>query len=287
VASAGHDRTVRLWDAKTLAPKGVLLGHRGLVLSLAYSAGGAVLASGGADRMVRLWDAKSGKESRGLDGFKDAVWCVTSSRGGESLAVGSLDGSIVLTTAKADARTVLKVPGDRAPLSALALSPDGKTLAAASGSPSVGRSDLYVCAVPGGEWRHLGGCKLWAHALAFSTDGKTLFSAGTSTQDQVEAWDVEKRSLRLSFGRRRGHWGLSMALSPDGKSLAVGYGDLHGAILGGEVCCYDPETGKPLGQPLPLPGAARGVGFAPDSRRLAIGTMDGSVLVWDTRPDKR
>ncbi|MET9502275.1 TIR domain-containing protein [Streptomyces sp. NPDC006622] len=56
LATAGDDRTVRLWDARTGEPAAVLAGHTGRVLAVAFHPDGSLLASGGEDGTVRLWD---------------------------------------------------------------------------------------------------------------------------------------------------------------------------------------------------------------------------------------
>ena len=47
LASAGDDRTVRLWDAATGEPRATLKGHEGWVSAVAFSPDGKTLASAG------------------------------------------------------------------------------------------------------------------------------------------------------------------------------------------------------------------------------------------------
>src|SRR5204863_8850440 len=56
-ASAGHDKTVRIWDLTSGREVAVLTGHTDVVYGVAYSPDGDRLATAGWDRTVRVWDA--------------------------------------------------------------------------------------------------------------------------------------------------------------------------------------------------------------------------------------
>ena len=61
LASAGLDRTVRLWDtAPGESIDKSLTGHRGVVLAVAFNREGTLLTSAGNEGMVRLWNTDTG-----------------------------------------------------------------------------------------------------------------------------------------------------------------------------------------------------------------------------------
>lgn len=64
LASAGSDRTIRLWDPALGGAVGALEGHEDNVREVAFSPDGATLASASNDRTVRIWDVASGRALR-------------------------------------------------------------------------------------------------------------------------------------------------------------------------------------------------------------------------------
>ncbi len=55
LASAGKDKTLRLWDLATGQPLRTLTGHTTAIWSVAFSPDGRLLASASQDKTVRLW----------------------------------------------------------------------------------------------------------------------------------------------------------------------------------------------------------------------------------------
>ncbi|MFG2736424.1 trypsin-like peptidase domain-containing protein [Streptomyces harbinensis] len=124
------------------------------------------------------------------------------------------------------------------------------------------------------------------YSVAFSPDGDTLASAGSSLdgeEGEVRLWDTRTGQ---PLGGPLTHDGevYSVAFSPDGSTLASAGSSLDGEK--GEVRLWDTRTGQPLGGPLTHDGEMPSVAFHPDGSTLAsvtIGGWDSEVRLWDTR----
>jgi WD40 repeat protein len=86
LATAGRDRTVKVWDAATGQEARTLQGHTGAVTSVAFSPDGKRLASAGQDQTVKVWDAATGQEVLTLQGHGTVVASVAFSPDGHWLA---------------------------------------------------------------------------------------------------------------------------------------------------------------------------------------------------------
>src|SRR5262249_59644582 len=97
LASAGADKTVRIWDTATGQEARVLHGHAGVVACLAFSPDGKRVASCGEDKTVRIWDPATGLLVFTLHGHKHAVSCLAFSPDGKQLvsATGPVAGPAV------------------------------------------------------------------------------------------------------------------------------------------------------------------------------------------------
>jgi WD40 repeat protein len=94
IATAGEDRTARLWNTVDGSQQFVLNGHTNEVTSVAFARNGTLVATGSEDATVRLWNPLDGKLLDTLAAHQDHVMCVGFSPGGNWLASGGRDGAV-------------------------------------------------------------------------------------------------------------------------------------------------------------------------------------------------
>lgn len=73
LASGGVDVGIVLWNTTSGSEMRKLIGHSGIVHSLAFLVGCKILASGSSDKVIILWDVKAGNEIRKLQSHASTV----------------------------------------------------------------------------------------------------------------------------------------------------------------------------------------------------------------------
>jgi WD40 repeat protein/serine/threonine protein kinase len=245
IALAGFDGTLRLLDAATGREMLTIFAHPSLVADAAFSPDGHKLASASYDHTLRIWNATP------LDGDPLAPHCVT-------------------------------LTGHEQLVSGVAFSPDGRWLASSSWDGTVKLWETRALGLPGELTPRytLRGHGANVVGVAFSSDKRTVASAGWDKT--VKLWDLQApvagslTELRTIVCAGRV---ASLALSPDGRRLAVGQNN--------GIAVYDPATGKEVAPfkrtPAPVPALA----FSPDSRHLvSSGASDPAIKVWDVDGEK-
>jgi WD40 repeat protein len=190
LAAGRHDGTVQLWDVAPHQYHQIgdrLTSHGGPVWSVAFSPGGLTLATANGSATVRLWDVRTQHQIRPLTSRGDPVDLVAFGPGGHTLATANDRGTVRLWhIAPHQIPTPLTGGTGQTYQGMVALSPDGKTLASASGTddtvrlldPATGRQ---IATLPTGDTST-------ADSIAFSRDGKTL--AVGSDDGTVHLWNV-------------------------------------------------------------------------------------------------
>ena len=174
----------------------------------------------------------------------------------------------LLNIAQANPRLSQILNEHSAPVSSIAFSPDGKTLASGSHDNTIVLWDVET-RKPVGQ---LTGSSVAITSIAFSPDGKTLASVGYDKT--IILWDV---ASRLPIGQPLlGHSNVvsSVAFSPDGKILASGSYDNN-------IVLWDMETRRSIGQLTGHSNAISSIAFSPDGKTLVSSSYDNTVVWWD------
>jgi WD40 repeat protein/tRNA A-37 threonylcarbamoyl transferase component Bud32 len=206
LASAGEDKTVRLWDTTSDRSR-VLEGHASAAYHVAFSPDGRQLASASDDHDIRVWNVSSGVGVP-LRGHGDRIISVSFSSDGRSLWTASRDQTMrQWQLATGTSRIIERRFG-----LAFALAPRERWIATGDFAGRVTLVDPSTLAE-----RTLGHHAAAVLDLVFSPDGRRLASVGYD--QMVRLWDVEHGALEAVFPNEfvRG----SIVFSPDGRSIAM------------------------------------------------------------------
>jgi RNA polymerase sigma factor (sigma-70 family) len=299
----------------------------GSVTAIALSPDGKTLASAGIRTGLKLWDAQARRELTTLQDPTDGHGLPTAvafSPDGRTLASGAsrvstktgkvakvLLGAVKLWDVKTGAeKTTLRVPSVE--VSAVAFSPDGKTLAAGGGVGGVkehGEVKVWDLATLE-ERTFFRGDTGRVTSVAFSPDGKTLAAgmhdysvirpgpddaspdgktlAPGAGDGAIRLWDVDTGRERARL-RENVYSARAVAFSPDGKTLAA----VHTVGRYNQVTLWDLAFGRVRARLLGSTGTVSAVVFSPDARTLATGSCihpttpqgwwdrAGEVRLWD------
>jgi WD40 repeat protein len=297
LVSGGDDGLIRFWDMATGLPRQVLARSRRGVAAVVFSPDGSMLAStdwDGETPAILVWDVKSGvqrlrcpKDPAGVLGMMGGG-PVVFSPDGKTLAGTSELGDVLLWDAATGRKIAVLGRHDGGIVTyphvrQLAFAPDGRILASCARDGAVRLWDVV---------RHkplhvLRSTDTTVGAIAFSRDGRQILSGGGRElrgkgeepvkDGAIRVWDVASgkplHGLRDPDSEEEID---SLALAPDGRTLAVS--------IGGMLRLWDLKEGKPLRS---LAGRrnryqrAHSLRFSPDGKILA-GALGNAIALWET-----
>jgi WD40 repeat protein len=288
IASGGQDRAVKLWSATRRAPL-TFTGHDGAVHGLAFLPHSHRLVSGAGFYSTRgrltLWDATTSESlepsfracpqvhavALDRDGRRLATACTDRMSGAGTVRVWNLETGQPVWEQKAQAAWVVDV----------AYSPDGRWVASAGvNQQEQGGVVILRDAETGREIRKFEQQTAGVHGVAFSPESSRLVSGWGD--GILRIWDTRDPASEASV--LPGHAGgvRRVAFLPDGRlaSAGGGPGD-RGASGFGELKIWDLSTRRVLNL-RGHTGMVEGLACSPDGRRLATGSDDRTVKLWDT-----
>ncbi len=153
-------------------------GHQGNVNGVGFMPDGTTLVSAGYDATLRIWPTQGAPRIIKLDAPLNTLSIAKDGR----IAAGGADGSLFLLDAQAN--NLRRIEAAESPLIAVVFSPDSTRIATASSRGSVTLFDT----ASGKALFTLNGPGLPVWSLAFSPDGKVLFTGGSDRL--VRRWNA-------------------------------------------------------------------------------------------------
>jgi WD40 repeat protein len=244
---------------------------------VAWSGDSRLLAAGDAAGAVNVWDVTASNSLGRMEAHALAVTSLSFEKNGHGMVSASADGRVRVWDAPTG-KPAGEVVASHVPVRCVAVSPDGKQVAA--GSSSVGpATGILIRDFESGQVVHgLYGHKNSIRALTYSGDGNRL--ASVSSDRMVMVWDP-KTGKRLKTFTVGPALPISVALDHNGERLLV-------TDSSGTVRLWSYAESRFIGSWQALVNSSVGgfgVALEPKGTRFATITSDGLsnglVKVWD------
>jgi eukaryotic-like serine/threonine-protein kinase len=227
----------------------------------AWSPDGRLVATGAEN--VILWDAVTMQKIAPLE-YSSVVWGLAFSPDSHWLVSTHGDGA-VLVWDMVERRLAASLNEHSGQVGAVAFAPDGKRVASASEDRTVNVWD----AATGRKEMTLAGHDTRVTGVAFAPGGDWLASVDRKGNGVI--WDLAQRRPRLGFNHTLGLDTHCLAVSPDGRWLALSWGIYESAT--GRLVVEFPDVNFP---------SIYGITFSVDGRWLVLADANGNLLLWDT-----
>ncbi len=171
-------------------------------------------------------------------------------------------------------RSIRTMTGHEAYVTAVAFSPDGKSIASASFD-----STIRIWEMETGRTRRILRHPEKAYSVAYSPDGGRRLAAGGP--EKITLWNAETGRMELEINAHQSHdrHFNSLAFSPDGRCIGSGSD-------GQSVKIWDAVTGELTRTLQGHTAHVNSVAFAPDGTRLVSGGEDARLILWETATGK-
>ena len=252
------------------------------IRSFVYLDAGNMRTAGTRDTTVTVWDAgKSDKLIAEFTEHQKRVRVVTFSPTGNRLATVDVGGKFYVWDVQC-CQKLSTLTGDTDGIRSVVFSPDGKQLVSASNN----KTALLWDVEHGEEIGALANkvpSRRSIETIAFSPCGNVIAGGMYS---ELRLWSVKTCETLYSIQPPPGcQWPFALAFSPCGQYLASGA--WHIPNMNREkvsIRLWEVANGENIATFWGHPTDAQSLAFSPDGTRLASGSFDGTILLWDISP---
>jgi WD40 repeat protein/tRNA A-37 threonylcarbamoyl transferase component Bud32 len=280
IASASYDKTVQIWNATNGEHIMTYQGHNARVNSIAWSPDSKHLVSASNDQSAQVWDAATGKQLCSYGGHKGPLLTVAWSPDGKYIASAGEDKIVQVWDATTQ-ELITKYEGHSDKVYCIAWSPDGHYLASGGKDCKLRityfdkiheeRSFLSKLFFPRHEHKTFINYQGPINALAWSPDSKRIATFSSDYQIRV-------RHIRfyteVTIGEPSSTKKNAIAWSPTNKQIiAIGGNDKTVRLWNTSTkkqYVYDGHDGYVMT-----------VVWSPDGSRIASGSVDHTLQVWE------
>lgn len=268
-----QDGKLRAWDVGSGAIRHTVAFEQKDVSPTLTSSG---LTTIGGDGTVKIWDLAAGKVATRVPPSGLRPRRVASSPDGRFVAINVKASDMASETSvrvlDANGKERFMVPSGLGGLGAMAVSPDGSSVVAASYD-----ADVRAWNAKNGELlRLIDELPVSMFAMQFSPDGKWLAAAGA---DRVlylydtKTWRIAKKLVGQP------EMISALAFSPDGRQVITGGFSVYTVKRPVKAIIWDVSSGKPV-RTVDAPRQVRSVAFSPDGKTAAVATGEKFVELW-------
>jgi eukaryotic-like serine/threonine-protein kinase len=324
IASTSRDGSLRIWDTKQPQTHRVLGTADGAVNGVAFCGNDRWLVTGDSTGEVLRWNADATQEPQRLGRHDRPVWSVAAARGGQLVATGDGDDQspdrLAIVRIWDVERGVMEREIATVPTISrhLTFSPDGAVLAIGGGDLYAGDGRIMLVEVTTGReiWIKnrgngiqdltfnqdgtlLAGLVLDVQPEVFILDAETAGGVGSYKSDRTESSRIE--TIRFTTDGNRLLYAGNRLLRHDYRSGTIEVLNRPSGLLHGlehladsrfvltnvemrNVQVWHEDYAQQL---LEIPGSdlrLRCIAVSSDRGRIAAGSPDGAIIVWDGRP---
>ncbi len=277
MGSCGLDETVKIWDVQTNRVIKILKGHSGEVTTIAISPDGKYLVSAEYDKRIIIWETNTWKKLRviELDSWSTAL----SFNHKGQLAVGLQNGIVKII----EVATGISI----------------RTFDTGFGVNSLSFADAGQTIITGGPvtaWEAATGKKIKEFRLPGGVNGIAIAAAtsyfvsvhsrGMAYINDLHTGDTiftytERRKSNVPASTGSDEYMVKLpiiacAFSGDGKQLAL-------SCYGNKILIFNPESHLVQYVLKGFHSPVTTITFSQDGKRLAGGTGDGKIMIWELK----